>query len=332
MATLFGFLLLGGIIGLIIGLISPQTFEKLFKKIPTRKQLSLIFGGVIFVSFILIGIFADPVETDLKSDTTSSQQTTKENNLSDNSEMMIDQNGTDELSADDFINQNSDTESSDQSAVYSVVSVVDGDTIKVSIDGKTETLRLIGIDTPETVDPRKPVQCFGTEASNKAKELLSGKKVRLEADSTQGELDKYDRLLRYVFLEDGTFFNKEMIALGYAHEYTYQSNPYKYQADFKVAEKDAREQSKGLWNPSTCNGDTTKEASNTGAPSSATTVITQPTSTPPSTPTQSGGPAVKKSTSKICHTKGTQYYDRTTNYVAYDSIEACIASGGRLPK
>jgi micrococcal nuclease len=139
-----------------------------------------------------------------------------------------------------------------------VLSVVDGDTIKVSIDGKTETLRLIGLDTPETVDPRKPVQCFGKEASNKAKELLTGKMVRLESDSTQGEIDKYKRLLRYVFIEDGTFYNKWMIQNGYAHEYTYNI-PYKYQVEFKAAEKSAREQQLGLWNPSTCNGITTSE-------------------------------------------------------------------------
>ncbi len=124
-----------------------------------------------------------------------------------------------------------------------VISVVDGDTIKVSELG---TLRLIGIDTPETVDPRKPVQCFGKEASNKAKSLLTGKKVRLEFDSTQGRLDKYGRTLAYVYTEDGLFFNKEMIEQGFAHEYTY-STPYKYQTEFKNAQKEAQEAKEGLW-------------------------------------------------------------------------------------
>lgn len=108
------------------------------------------------------------------------------------------------------------------------------------MDGTRETIRLIGIDTPETVDPRKPVQCFGGEASNKAKELLSGKKVRIEKDSTQGDRDKYGRLLTYIYREDGLFFNKYMIEQGYAYEYTYDT-PYKYQAEFKEAEKYARE-------------------------------------------------------------------------------------------
>ncbi len=138
-------------------------------------------------------------------------------------------------------------------ATYRVVKVVDGDTLDVNIDGKIERLRLIGIDTPETFDPRKSVQCFGKEASNKAKELLMNQFVTLEADESQGERDKYKRLLRYVFLPDGTNFNFYMISEGFANEYTY-NDPYKYQAEFKQAQMDARSANKGLWDPLTCNG------------------------------------------------------------------------------
>ena len=81
--------------------------------------------------------------------------------------------------------------------------------------------------------------------------------MRLEADSTQEERDRYDRLLRYVILEDGTNFNEMMIREGYAHEYTYKV-PYKYSIDFKNAEKDARSNQRGLWAEDTCNGDTTQ--------------------------------------------------------------------------
>lgn len=130
--------------------------------------------------------------------------------------------------------------------------VIDGDTVNVEIDSKSQTIRLIGIDSPETVDPRKPVQCFGKEASNKAKEMLTEKNVTLEADSTQGDKDKYDRLLRYIYLEDGTSVNKYMISEGYAHEYTYQNNPYKYQAEYIKAEQSAREGKKGLWADDAC--------------------------------------------------------------------------------
>jgi len=138
-------------------------------------------------------------------------------------------------------------------ASYRVVKVVDGDTLDVVINGKTERLRLIGIDTPETVDPRKSVQCFGKEASNKAKELLIGQYVTLEADPTQGDRDKYKRLLRYVFLTDGTNYNLFMIKEGYAHEYTYDSK-YKYQLAFRQAETLAQENQRGLWSPDTCSG------------------------------------------------------------------------------
>jgi micrococcal nuclease len=162
---------------------------------------------------------------------------------------------------------------------YSVTEVVDGDTIKINMSGIVTTLRLIGLDTPETLDPRKPVQCFGKEASNKAKELLSGKKVRIEKDSTQGELDKYGRTLAYVYREDGLFYNKYMIEQGYAHEYTYNT-PYKYQADFKAAEKSARENQRGLWSPNTCNGNTTQAAVSSSASTQTRTENPTPTSAP----------------------------------------------------
>jgi len=148
--------------------------------------------------------------------------------------------------------------------LFLVSTVVDGDTIKVNINGTVETLRLIGIDTPETVDPRKPVHCFGREASNKAKELLTGKSVRLEADPTQGERDSYNRLLRYVFFSDGESFNKLMISQGYAHEYTHNL-PYKYQAEFNEAEKYARENKLGLWADDTCAGLSTSTSTDLNA-------------------------------------------------------------------
>jgi micrococcal nuclease len=224
--------------------------------------------------------------------------------------------------ADDAVKE----EQKDTPILYQVTQVVDGDTIKVDLNGTTETLRLIGIDTPETVDPRKPVQCFGEEASKKAKEILTDKKVTIEADPTQGERDKYSRLLRYVFLEDGTFFNKQMIDEGYAHEYTYQSNPYKYQTEFKDAEKSAREGKKGLWSDDTCKGDTTQAAVTTTA---ALTVGS--TSLKESSPTVTSA-LVKKSTTGICHAPGTTYYAKTKNFVPYDTVEECLNSGGRLPK
>ncbi|MCU0660398.1 MAG: thermonuclease family protein [Candidatus Pacebacteria bacterium] len=143
-------------------------------------------------------------------------------------------------------NQEIVTPTGSDSQTYEVMRVIDGDTLDVSMDGAVVRLRLIGMNTPETVDPRKPVECFGTEASQKATSLLLGKKVSLVSDSSQGEKDKYDRLLRYVFLEDGTNFNLQMIKEGYAYEYTY-GTPYAYQAAFKEAQQQAKDASAGLW-------------------------------------------------------------------------------------
>ena len=150
-----------------------------------------------------------------------------------------------------------DTDNSDISEGCSVTKVIDGDTIDVEIDGNRETLRLIGVDTPETVDPRKPVQCFGREASEFTKSKLSGKEVILEADPTQGERDKYGRLLRYVFLDEVNF-NELLIKEGYAHEYTYNF-PYKYQKEFKNAESFATENKKGLWADDACDTSSLKQ-------------------------------------------------------------------------
>jgi micrococcal nuclease len=137
---------------------------------------------------------------------------------------------------------------------YEVIEVIDGDTIKVSIGGTVESVRLIGINSPETVDPRNIVECFGREASAFAKQLMSDRRVALEKDPAAGERDKYKRLLAYVFLEDGTHVNLLMVQGGYAYEYTYGA-PYKYQGEFKRAEDEARAEGRGLWAESACGPD-----------------------------------------------------------------------------
>lgn len=200
-------------------------------------------------------------------------------------------------------NLTSQAKTPDASKFYTVSRVVDGDTIDVSIDGKIERIRLIGINTPETVDPRKPVECFGIEASNKAKAILTGKKISLESDNSQGERDKYDRLLRYVFLEDGTNFNLLMIKEGYAYEYTFDL-PYKYQTEFKNAQKKAQADKTGLWSTNTCNGDTTKTAS-----TNSTTTQTSNTTTNTNSCTIKGN--ISSSKEKIFHVVGCGSYNKT---------------------
>jgi micrococcal nuclease len=126
-----------------------------------------------------------------------------------------------------------------------VTKVVDGDTIQLD-NGKT--VRFVGIDTPETVDPRRPVGCFGKEASNETKSLLTGKEVVLQKDIS--DIDKYKRLLRYIYLplENGTtlFVNDYLVREGFAKVYTYPPDV-KFNEQFREAEKYARENKKGLW-------------------------------------------------------------------------------------
>ena len=118
--------------------------------------------------------------------------------------------------------------------------LVDGDTIIVEKIGK---VRLIGVDTPETKHPRKPVEYFGKEASAFTKKIVEGKEVRLGYDWQRK--DRYGRILAYVYLEDGTFLNAEIIKQGYGHAYT--KYPFKYLEQFRKYEKEARENKRGLW-------------------------------------------------------------------------------------
>ncbi len=135
-----------------------------------------------------------------------------------------------------------------------VFRVVDGDTLVARLDkgGVEAKVRLLGINTPETVDPRRPVECFGKQASDYAKKLLSGQRVQLVADPEADEIDKYGRLLRNVYLADGTDFNAEMIRQGYAYAYVSFPQNAERKAYLRSLEAEARENLRGLWNPSIC--------------------------------------------------------------------------------
>lgn len=125
-----------------------------------------------------------------------------------------------------------------------VRAVVDGDTIEVELEGGTvERVRYIGIDTPETVHPSKPVECFGREASARNKELVGGKEVLLERDTS--DRDRYGRLLRYVYV-GGALVNEALVGGGFAHASPYPPDV-RYEARFRNAERQAREERAGLW-------------------------------------------------------------------------------------
>lgn len=129
---------------------------------------------------------------------------------------------------------------------YPVVRSVDGDTIRVNRNGEEIVIRFIGLDTPETVAPDRPVECFGPEASARTKELVEGGQVWLEYDEASGLTDKYDRTLAFVWLDQQTMLNELLIAEGYAEEVTY-TDGYAHQRDFQDAERAAQSAGLGLW-------------------------------------------------------------------------------------
>jgi micrococcal nuclease len=148
------------------------------------------------------------------------------------------------LAAVDTQTQNTDGSISPQE--YLVVKAVDGDTIDIMAGEQKVRVRLIGVDTPESVDSRQEVQCFARESSEYTNSVAKGEKIRLEKDLSQGEADKYGRLLAYVYLPNGEMLNRKLIANGYGMEYTYQA-PYKYQKEFKSLEDFAKREGRGLW-------------------------------------------------------------------------------------
>jgi micrococcal nuclease len=143
-------------------------------------------------------------------------------------------------------------EASASAQLYQVTKVVDGDTFKVEIDGKVETVRIVGVNTPETVDPRSAVECFGKEASARANALLKDQRVSLEQDVTQQNRDRYGRLLRFAFLSDGSDIGLRLIQEGYAEESLYSSKPHKYHQQYVNAEALAKTEKRGLWADGAC--------------------------------------------------------------------------------
>ncbi len=127
--------------------------------------------------------------------------------------------------------------------------VVDGDTLEVMRNGRRTRVRLIGMDTPETVDPRRPDGCFGAEATKELRRLMSGGEVLLQYDVDRA--DRFGRTLAYVFLADGTFVNLDLVRRGFARVLTVPPNV-AHAEEFRAAEREARQANTGLWNPEAC--------------------------------------------------------------------------------
>jgi micrococcal nuclease len=132
-----------------------------------------------------------------------------------------------------------------QPGMYSIDHFVDGDTIAVKMDNEVETIRFIGVDTPETHKPGTPVQCYGPAAAAYTKSQIGNGQVKLATDSLGTNRDRYGRLLRYVYLPDGTNLNQQIVANGYGFYYPYF--PFSKSDEFKTAEQTAIQNHKGLW-------------------------------------------------------------------------------------
>jgi micrococcal nuclease len=133
----------------------------------------------------------------------------------------------------------------DQPGLYAVSQFVDGDTIAVNMNGQTEKVRFIGVDTPETHKPNTPVQCYGPQAAAFTKATIGNGRVRLVSDSLSTDRDRYGRLLRYVYLTDGTNLDELLIRSGHGFYYPYF--PFSKSARFDAAERAAMAARKGLW-------------------------------------------------------------------------------------
>ncbi len=153
-------------------------------------------------------------------------------------------------SSHDGSRTDTDRPSTATSVSGTVASITDGDTIRVDTGATaTERVRLVGIDSPETRDPDVAKQCFGDEATRVAGELMPiGVSVRLETDPTQDVRDRYDRLLAYVYVDDGSVsVNETLVRRGAARVYVYRNRPFAQHAAFTRAEREARDAGRGLW-------------------------------------------------------------------------------------
>jgi micrococcal nuclease len=133
----------------------------------------------------------------------------------------------------------------DQPGLYAINHFIDGDTIAVNMNGHTEKVRFIGVDTPETHKPNTPVQCYGPQAAAFTKQTIGSRRVRLVSDPLSTDRDRYNRLLRYIYLPDGTNVEETLIRDGYGFYYPYF--PFSKSAQFAADEQTAMSAHRGLW-------------------------------------------------------------------------------------
>lgn len=140
-----------------------------------------------------------------------------------------------------------------QPELVQLIKVVDGDTIKVDINGQIETVRLVSVDAPESVAPRQPVGCLGKESAAFLQSLMSDQSIiYLQKDETQSNRDRYGRLLRFVFLSDGRDAGLELLGAGLAEAKLYSRQPHLYWSSYQKAEAGAKNKELGIWSKESC--------------------------------------------------------------------------------
>lgn len=258
MDNFFVFLFLICVVALPVAIVKPSLIFRSGKV--GRKKAGAIFGGLTALFFILIGVTAPKPPVNVVSDSSAPTGSPSQSAASPSPSTI--------------------PTPAHNGVLVKVVNVVDGDTIKVETG---ETVRYIGIDTPETVHPDKPVMCYGGEASVKNTELVEGKIVEMEKDIS--EKDRYGRLLRYIWLGDA-LINELLVREGYAASSSFPPD-IKYQDRFVEAQRLARQEQKGLWS-SAC----------------ATTATLTPTKKPvqstPNSPAGASGGSYACNCSKTC--------------------------------
>jgi micrococcal nuclease len=339
--VIYNLLLLIGVlaaVGLPLGMIKPKWFQKVLRSKANRKNIAIYSVAIFFVSVTVAGII-EPAHVKQARETRESQAKIAQQEAANNLKLQEEEekkNAEEQARAAEELAQ---VKAAQDAAIspeeqarrdketrrnywHKVTAIIDGDTVKALVDSKEESIRIYGIDAPELSG-----ECYAAESRSKAAEFLGGKWIQLEEDESQDNRDKYGRLLRYIWFDSGTDFGRRMIEEGYAFEYTYQTQYHK-QTQYKETEAYSKSKQFGLWSTNTCSGQKiapVKEAPRPAPAPAATYTAPKPA------PAQTSSGVVKKSSTGICHAPGTTYYDRTTNYTPYSTLDACLQSGGRLP-
>lgn len=285
-------------------------------------KIKIISVSFLFVLILLTGCSTPSATDDIMEEP---EETIIENkpSVKNKENESVDQTETNQVEADDKEKSNENQHESTGVTLIpaKVIHVTDGDTIKVQLqDGTEEKIRMILVDTPETVHPSKPVEPFGPEASQFTKDTLSNAEIDLELGIE--ERDRYGRLLAYIYLKDGTMYNKLLLEKGLARVSVFPPNT-KYLDEFKAIEQEAKNQKLGIW--SIEDYQSSNSAPDTNNQSETSTI---PNQSNPSGPCTIKG-NINSRGEKIYHMEGQQFYEKTNPEEIFCSEEEAQAAGYR---